>query len=129
MPVGSRGPRAYQGDEGTTPENSRRRTTFTEERAGRRSAPALRRLTGEGKRRYLVVVAGKRAISTPFPSAYAVAKKLGVRKGRATHLIRLMDSIHTTDAVAIVGGNGGRHKAPKKAKAARRSARTRFRRG
>ncbi len=72
-------------------------------------------------------VPGRVAISTPFPSAYIVAKKLGVRKKRATHLIRLMDSIHVSDEVAVRVGKRRNLTAARK-KTARRSARARSRR-
>jgi len=46
-------------------------------------------------------VAGKTVISTPYPSVYGVAKKLGVPKERATCLIQLADSIRVTDSVSV----------------------------
>jgi hypothetical protein len=83
----------------------------------------------ERRKRYFVVVPSKAAISTPFPSAYDVAKKLGVRKRRATHLIHLMDNIHASDAVSVsVGGNTRHSRTAVKSKLARRSVRARSRR-
>ena len=86
------------------------------------------RLTQRQKRRYGVGVPGKVGISTPFPSAYTVAKKLGVRKKRATHLIRLMDSIHVNGKVSVRVGGERRHPTASGKKAPRRSARARSRR-
>jgi hypothetical protein len=89
----------------------------------------FRILTSAAKRRYVVAVPSKAAISTPFPSAYTVAKTLGVRKKRATHLIRLMDSIHVSDAVSVrVGIESSRPRTASKKKVARRSVRARARR-
>ena len=60
----------------------------------------------------------KHVISTPYPTAEAVAKELGVPKKRTAILIRLADSIIARDKLTVLVSKT-RKKKPNRSQAAR----------